>query len=125
MRVIKIKEGNARIVLSSNSYHLMHQSSEKDFKNIKEGGKCTGACLRLQVIQARIHKCRSRNYSRPECPKVVVLALQLLLSLLLVLIITIHKYKNGCHGMLMRMQRQHKLIIYVLNTTCLHGVPGT
>jgi hypothetical protein len=23
----------------------MHQSSEKDFKNIKEGGKCTGACL--------------------------------------------------------------------------------
>jgi hypothetical protein len=23
----------------------MHQASEKDFKNIKEGGKCTGACL--------------------------------------------------------------------------------
>jgi hypothetical protein len=23
----------------------MQQSSEKDFKNIKEGGKCTGACL--------------------------------------------------------------------------------
>jgi hypothetical protein len=39
-----------------------------------------------------------------ECPKVVVLALQLLLPLLLVLIITIHMYKNGCHGMLMRMQ---------------------
>jgi hypothetical protein len=45
-RVIKIKEGNAGIVLSSNSYHLMQQASEKDFKNIKEGGKCTGACLR-------------------------------------------------------------------------------
>jgi hypothetical protein len=36
---------------------------------------------------------------------VVVSPLQLLLSLLLVLIITIHKYKNECHGMLMRMQR--------------------
>ena len=103
----------------------MQQASEKDFKNIKGGGKCTGACLRLQVIQARIHKCRSRNYSRPECPKVVALALQLLLPLLLVLIITIRMYKNGCHGMLMRMQRQHKLVIYVLNTTFLQGVPGT
>ena len=74
--VYLFKEGNAGIVYSINSYYLMQQASEEDFKNIKEGGKCTGACLRLQVIQARIHKCRSRNYSRPECPKVVVLALQ-------------------------------------------------
>jgi hypothetical protein len=56
---------------------------------------------------------------------VVVSPLQLLLPLPLVLIITIHMYKNGCHGMLMRMQRQHKLIIYVLSTTFLHGVPET
>ena len=104
----------------------MQQASEKDFKNIKGGGKCTGACLRSQVNQAQIHRCQSRNDFQPETPKVVVVSpLQLLLPLLLVLIITIHMYKNGCHGMLMRMQRQHKLIIYVLNTTFLHGVPGT
>jgi hypothetical protein len=35
-RVIKFKEGNAEIVLSINSYHLMHQESEKDLKRIKE-----------------------------------------------------------------------------------------
>ena len=32
----KIKEGNAGIVYAFNSYHLMHQSSEKDFKT--QGG---------------------------------------------------------------------------------------
>jgi hypothetical protein len=32
--------------LAFNSYYLMQQASEKDFKNIKEGGKCTRACLR-------------------------------------------------------------------------------
>jgi hypothetical protein len=36
---------------------------------------------------------------------VVVLALQWLPLLLRVLIITIHMYKNECHGMLMRVQR--------------------
>jgi hypothetical protein len=54
--------------------YLMQQASEKDFK-IKEGGKCTGACLCLWVSQAQIHKYQSRNNSQPECPKVVVLAL--------------------------------------------------
>ena len=83
----------------------MQQASEKDFKNIKEGGKCTGACLCLWVSQARIHKYRSRNSSQPVFPKVVVLALQWLPLLLRVLIITTYMYKNGCHGMLMRMQR--------------------
>jgi hypothetical protein len=34
--VIKFKEGNAEIVLSINSYHLMHQAGEKDLKRIKE-----------------------------------------------------------------------------------------
>jgi hypothetical protein len=29
--VIKSEEGNAGIVLAINSYHLMHQASEKDF----------------------------------------------------------------------------------------------
>jgi hypothetical protein len=44
------------LFLAINSYHLMHQSSEKDFKNIKEGGKCTGACLsntRLVFVRRR------------------------------------------------------------------------
>jgi hypothetical protein len=84
-------------------------SVQKVFKNTRKGAACTGACLRSQVNQAQIHRCQSRNDSRPETPKVVVVVvvspLQLLLPLLLVLIITIHKYKNGCHGMLMRMQR--------------------
>jgi hypothetical protein len=82
----------------------MQQASEKDFKNIKGGGKCTGACLCLWVSQAQIHKYRSRNNSQPECPKVVVLALQWLPLLPRVLIITIHMYKNECHVMLMRVQ---------------------
>ena len=117
--------------VSSNSYepnaHFTRlKVCEKYFKNTRKGVACTGACLRSQVNQAQIHRCQSRNDSRPETLKVVVVSpLQLLLPLLLVLIITIHMYKNGCHGMLMRMQRQHKLIIYVLNITCLHGVPGT
>jgi hypothetical protein len=29
------KEGNAAIVLTSNSYHLMHQSSDKEFKTAR------------------------------------------------------------------------------------------
>ena len=41
-RVIKIKEGNARIVLSSNSYHLMQQSSEKDFKIARKVANAPG-----------------------------------------------------------------------------------
>ena len=75
----------------------MQQASEKDFKNIKGGGKCTGACLRLLVNQAQIHRCQSRNDSQPETPKVVVVVspLQLLRFLLHVLIITIHMYM-GC-----------------------------
>jgi hypothetical protein len=90
--------------------NLMHisldLSVQKVFKNTRKGVACTGSCLRSQVNQAQIHRCQSRNDSRPETPKVVVVSLlQLLLSLLLVLIITIHMYKNGCHGMLMRMQR--------------------
>jgi hypothetical protein len=82
-------------------------SVRKVFKNTRKGVACTGACLRSWVSQAQIHRYQSRNDSRPETPKVVVVVspLQLLLSLLLVLIITIHMYKNGCHGMLMRMKR--------------------
>jgi hypothetical protein len=46
-KVIKFKEGNAGIVIALNSYHLMHQASEKDFKRNQGGGKCTGAYLGL------------------------------------------------------------------------------
>jgi hypothetical protein len=41
-KVIKFKEGNAGIVLSINSYHLMHQASEKDFKRIKKVANAPG-----------------------------------------------------------------------------------
>jgi hypothetical protein len=41
-KVIKYKEGNAGIVLSINSYHLMHQLSEKDFKRVKEVANASG-----------------------------------------------------------------------------------
>jgi hypothetical protein len=91
--------------------NLMHisldLSEQKVFKNTRKGVACTRACLRSQVNQAQIHRYQSRNDSRPETPKVVVVVspLQLLQFLLHVLIITIHMYKDGCHGMLMGMQR--------------------
>jgi hypothetical protein len=44
-KVIKFKEGNAGIVLALNSYHLMHQASEKDFKRIKEVANAPGLAL--------------------------------------------------------------------------------
>jgi hypothetical protein len=54
----------------------MQQASEKDFKNIKGGGKCTRACLRSQVSLARIHKYQSRSSCLLENPRVVVSFLQ-------------------------------------------------
>jgi hypothetical protein len=44
-KVIKFKEGNAGIVLAINSYHLMHQASEKEFKRIKEVANAPGLAL--------------------------------------------------------------------------------
>jgi hypothetical protein len=44
-KVIKFKEGNAGIVLAINSYHLMHQASEKEFKRIKEVANASGLAL--------------------------------------------------------------------------------
>jgi hypothetical protein len=38
-------EGNAGIVLAINSYHLMHQASEKEFKRIKEVANAPGLAL--------------------------------------------------------------------------------
>jgi hypothetical protein len=43
--VIKSKEGNAGIGLAHNSYHLMHQVSEKDFKRNKEVANAPGLAL--------------------------------------------------------------------------------
>jgi hypothetical protein len=43
--VSKFKEGNAGIVLAFNSYYLMHQASEKDFKRIKEAANAPGLAL--------------------------------------------------------------------------------
>jgi copper(I)-binding protein len=34
-----------QLVLAHNSYHLMHQASEKDFKNIKEVANAPGLAL--------------------------------------------------------------------------------
>jgi hypothetical protein len=45
MKVIKFKEGNAGIVLALNSYHLMHQASEKDLKRNKEVANAPGLAL--------------------------------------------------------------------------------
>jgi hypothetical protein len=42
MEVIKSKEGNAGIGLAHNSYHLMHQASDKDFKSNKEVANAPG-----------------------------------------------------------------------------------
>jgi hypothetical protein len=44
-KVTKFKEGNAWIVLALNSYYLMHQASEKDFKRIKEVANAPGLAL--------------------------------------------------------------------------------
>jgi hypothetical protein len=95
--------------VSSNSYepnaHFTRLKGCEKYLKHKERGCMHRACLRSQVSQARIRRYQSRNNFRPEIPKVVVSSLQLLRFLLHVLIITIHMYKNGCHGMLIRMQR--------------------
>jgi hypothetical protein len=39
------KEGNATIGLALNSYHLMHHSSDKEFKNHKEEVNAPGLAL--------------------------------------------------------------------------------
>jgi hypothetical protein len=44
-KVIKFKEENAGIVLALNSYHLMHQASEKDLKRNKEVANAPGLAL--------------------------------------------------------------------------------
>jgi hypothetical protein len=50
-KVIKFKEGNAGIVLTFNSYHLMHQASEKDFKSIKEVANAPGLAFVYRWIR--------------------------------------------------------------------------
>jgi hypothetical protein len=84
----------------------MHQASEKKIFKSQGGGKCTGACLRLQVIQARIRRCQSKNNFLPDVPQVVVAKSSLLLPQLLPCFLNIpYIYKNECHLMLMRVQR--------------------
>jgi hypothetical protein len=43
--VNRSKEGNAAIGLTPNSYHLMHHSSDKEFKNSKEVANAPGLAL--------------------------------------------------------------------------------
>jgi hypothetical protein len=50
----------------------MHQATEKDFKKEQGGGKCTGACLVLLVIQARSLRYQNRNSCLSDVPQVVV-----------------------------------------------------
>jgi hypothetical protein len=50
-KVIKFKEGNAWIVLAINSYYLMHQASEKEFKRIKEVANAPGLALVYRWIR--------------------------------------------------------------------------
>jgi hypothetical protein len=51
---------------------------KKIFKT-QGGGKCIGACLGLQVNQARIRRCQSKNNFLPDVPQVVVAKSSLLL----------------------------------------------
>jgi hypothetical protein len=75
----------------------MHQASEKDFKRIKDGCKCTGACLVLLVNQARTHRCQNRNSYLPDVPQVVVVVVSFLLQLQRLLrLLYIAKYNNEC-----------------------------
>jgi hypothetical protein len=52
-KVIKFKEGNAGIVLAFNSYYLMHQASEKDFKRIKEVANAPGLAFVYRWVRLR------------------------------------------------------------------------
>jgi hypothetical protein len=57
-----------------------------------------GACLGLQVIQARIHRCQNKSNFVPDVPQVVLAKSSLLLLQLLprFLDIIIYIYKNEC-----------------------------
>jgi hypothetical protein len=74
----------------------MHQASEKDFKRIKDGGKCTGACLVLLVNQARTRRCQNKNSCLPDVPEVVVVVVSFLLQLQLLRLLYVAKYNNEC-----------------------------
>jgi hypothetical protein len=43
--VNNFKEGNAAIGLTPNCYHLMHHSSDKEFKNLNEKVNASGLAL--------------------------------------------------------------------------------
>jgi hypothetical protein len=51
------KEGNAAIGLTPNSYHLMHHSSDKEYKNSKEVANAPGlalCCRRVRIYSTNI-----------------------------------------------------------------------
>jgi hypothetical protein len=69
---------------------------QKLFKKHKEGVACTGACLGLQVNQARTRRCQNRNSCLPDVPQVVVVESSLLLFQLILCLLYIAKYNNEC-----------------------------
>jgi hypothetical protein len=82
--------------LSHNSYHLMHQVSEKDFRRNK-GVANAPACLVLLVNQARFRRYQNKNSCLPDVPQVVVVMKFLSLQPLLPLrSLNIAKYNNEC-----------------------------
>jgi hypothetical protein len=73
-----------------------------------QGVACTGDCVGLQVNQARIRRCQSKNNFLPDVPQVEVAKSSLLLLQLLsrYLNITIYIYiRMNAHEMLMSVQR--------------------
>ena len=94
------KVGNASKGFQATSINQMHISLDlKCVKNIlkhKKGVACTGACLGLQVNQARIRRCQSKNNFLSNVPQVVVAKSSLLLLQLLPRFLNITIHNNEC-----------------------------
>ena len=95
-----IKEGNASKGFQATPINLMHISLDLKCAKIilkhKEGVACTGACLGLQVNQARSHRYQNKNSCLPDVPQVVVVKSSLLLLQLLPRFLNITTHNNEC-----------------------------
>jgi hypothetical protein len=96
--VKRFKEGNAAIGLTPNSYHLMHHSSDKEFKTARRW-KMHRACLELYGSRALLPKYQNISSSWQVGLQVVVV--QLLLQPLLLprsLYIIIYNHECSCNA---------------------------
>jgi hypothetical protein len=96
------KEGNAAIGSAPNSYHLVHHSSDKEFKNHKE--KVNAPKLALCCRGFGICSTNIKNNSRQVESQLVVQSFLLRhLLLLCFLYITIHIHECSCDAMNMQL----------------------